>query len=86
MAIDAAQIFHERLLVTRRRQELSQEDLASKAGMFKTDISKYERGISMPTLPRLARLAQALGACTDYLLGLSDNETCCHADHPSRQS
>jgi transcriptional regulator with XRE-family HTH domain len=70
MVSDTAQIFQERLFMTRRRQGLSQEDLASKAGMFKTDISKYERGLSMPTLPRLARLAQALGVGTDYLLGL----------------
>jgi DNA-binding XRE family transcriptional regulator len=65
-------IFAERLLATRRRLQLSQEDLATKAGMFKTDISKYERSISLPNIERLVRLAQALGVGTDYLLGLAD--------------
>jgi len=68
-------IFQDRLLVVRRHRGLSQEQLAEKTGLFPTDISKYERGISMPTLPRLVRLARALEVSADYLLGLSDKET-----------
>ena len=67
-------VFKERLLLARRRQDLSQEALAEKARLFKTDISKYERGQSMPTLPRLVRLSEALGISTDYLLGLSEKD------------
>lgn len=63
-------VFQERLLLARRRAGLSQEALASQAHLFKTDISKYERGMSMPTLPRVARLAVALKVSADYLLGL----------------
>lgn len=62
-------VFQERLLLARRRRAMSQEALADKAHLFKTDISKYERGQSMPTLPRLVRLADALEISTDYLLG-----------------
>ena len=62
-------IFEERLFVTRRRRQLSQEQLAEKTGLFKTDISKYERGTSMPTVARLMRLADALDVSTDFLLG-----------------
>jgi transcriptional regulator with XRE-family HTH domain len=65
-------IFHERLLLVRRRRGLSQAELAAQAHLFKTDISKYERGQSMPTLPRLVRLTQVLGTSADYLLGLVD--------------
>jgi transcriptional regulator with XRE-family HTH domain len=68
--MDTVQIFKERLLLTRRRLGLSQDDLAAASGMFKTDISKYERGLSLPTLPRFVRLAQALHVGTDYLVGL----------------
>ena len=67
-------VFQERLLLARRRRALSQEALADTTGLFKTDISKYERGQSLPTLPRLARLARALGVSADYLLGLKDVE------------
>jgi transcriptional regulator with XRE-family HTH domain len=62
-------VFKERLLLVRRRMAMSQEALANKAHLFTTDISKYERGQSMPTLPRLVRLADALEISTDYLLG-----------------
>ena len=68
--MERLQIFQERLLIARRRQGISQTLLAEKARLFKTDISKYERGVSMPTLTRLVRLAEALGISTDYLLGL----------------
>ena len=64
-------IFQERLLLTRRQQGLSQKALAARAGLFLTDISKYERGQSMPALPRLVRLAQALHCSADWLLGLA---------------
>lgn len=67
-------IFQERLLLARRRQDMSQPTLASKASLFTSDISKYERGQGMPTLPRLVRLSEALGISTDYLLGLSEKE------------
>lgn len=65
-------IFQERLLLARRRTGLSQACLAQQARVFKTDISKYERGQSMPTLPRLVRLADVLQVSTDYLLGRSE--------------
>jgi transcriptional regulator with XRE-family HTH domain len=68
-------IFQERLLLARRRRALSQGELAEKAHVFKTDISKYERGQSQPTLPRLHRLATVLGVSADYLLGLREEMT-----------
>jgi transcriptional regulator with XRE-family HTH domain len=66
--------FQERLLLTRRRRDFTQEVLAEKAHLFKTDISKYERGLSMPTLPRLVRLADALQVSADYLLGRVEDD------------
>ena len=68
-------MFQERLLIARRRRAMSQEVLADKAQLFKTDISKYERGQSMPALPRLCRLADALNVSTDYLLGRCEDMT-----------
>jgi transcriptional regulator with XRE-family HTH domain len=67
-------IVQERLLIARRRAGLSQGDLAQRAGVHISDISKYERGRSVPTLARLARLCRALGVSADYLLGLSGEE------------
>lgn len=67
--MERLQVFQERLLLARRRRDLSQEELAARAEVFKTDISKYERGQSQPNLPRLKRLADALDVNTDFLLG-----------------
>ena len=67
-------VLHERLMIMRRRRGLTQECLADKVGMVKTDISKYERGVSMPTVARLAKLARALGCASDYLLGLAGDD------------
>jgi transcriptional regulator with XRE-family HTH domain len=57
------------LLLVRRRRGLSQDDVAHQARLFKTDVSKYERGVSVPTVARLVRLADVLGVSVDYLLG-----------------
>ena len=65
--------FRERLLIARRRKGFSQGTLAQLTGMHPTDISKMERGKMLPTAPRLRRLAQALGASADFLLGLADD-------------
>ncbi|MCP3819582.1 helix-turn-helix domain-containing protein [Streptomyces sp. A3M-1-3] len=47
-----------------RRTELgvSQSALAERAGMTQPQVSKLELGGTMPTLPLLARLAQAMDA------------------------
>ena len=72
--MERLRVFQERLLLARRRRDLSQEALAEKAQLYKTDISKYERGQSLPTLPRLVRLADALAVSADYLLGRQEDE------------
>ena len=70
-------IFQERLLLVRRRRGMTQEALADATSLFKSDISKYERGTSVPTLPRLVRIATALQTSTDYLLGRMAEESLC---------
>jgi transcriptional regulator with XRE-family HTH domain len=73
--MERLQVFQERLLIARRRREMTQEEVAEQAHLFKTDISKYERGQSQPTLPRLARIADVLKVSTDYLLGRCEEMT-----------
>jgi transcriptional regulator with XRE-family HTH domain len=74
--MEALPVFRERLLLARRRADLTQEELAERAGLHKTDVSKMERGRMLPTAPRLRRLCVALGVSADFLLGLvEDKET-----------
>ena len=72
--MEALPVFRERLLLARRRADLTQEELAERAGLHKTDVSKMERGRMLPTVPRLRRLCVALGVSADFLLGLVEDK------------
>ena len=50
-----------RIKELRGRLEISQEELASRAGLHWTYLSDLERGRQTPTLDLLNRLARALG-------------------------
>lgn len=56
--------------IKRRRQflDLSQEALAERAGIHRTQISFYEHGERMPLASTLVKLAAALGVSVDQLL------------------
>ena len=51
----------------RLKQELSQEELASRAGLPRPNLSSIEQGARDVTLSTLRRLAQALGVRTGIL-------------------
>ena len=67
--------FGERIGVLRRRQSMTQRTLGDEAGIHPNTIARLERG-KLTDLPgrAVARLAQALGTTTDYLLGLSEQD------------
>lgn len=56
--------------IRRRRYflELSQEALAERAGIHRTQISLYEKGRRMPLASTLTKLAAALDVSVDQLL------------------
>ena len=64
----------QRLRLSRRAEGLSLRDLASRIDNQITAqaISKYERGVSMPSSGVLIALANALGTSVDYLSGACD--------------
>jgi len=65
------QALGERVLIRRRRLDLSQHALAAKAGVDVMTISRLERGDKKRLeIEPLARLARALDVTTDYLLGM----------------
>jgi transcriptional regulator with XRE-family HTH domain len=61
-----------RLKATRKRNNLTQEELAIKLKTTKGTISNYENRHSTPSNEMLVDLANALGVTTDYLLGKTD--------------
>jgi transcriptional regulator with XRE-family HTH domain len=69
---DVAARFGENLLRCRRRAALSQEELGFRASLHRTEISQLERGIRLPRIDTLIKLAGALEVDPDELLdGLS---------------
>jgi transcriptional regulator with XRE-family HTH domain len=58
--------------------DLSQESLAEKLGMKRTNIANYEAGRVVPPGNVILDMAEILGVTTDYILGRTDD--------PSQQS
>lgn len=65
----------ERIKARRTDLGISQRGLAEKAGIFQSQISRYEKGEAEPTATALLALAQALQTSADWLLGLSEVES-----------
>ena len=73
----------ERVLIWRRRRNLTQQGLAEAVGVAKNTISRLEQGgITDLRGQVIARLAQVLGVSADYLLGLDTPEQ----DPPAEQA
>ncbi len=66
-------IFPQRLRAARKLRKLKQSELARLAGLQASAISHFETGARKPSFDNLKRLADALKATTDYLLGRVDD-------------
>lgn len=68
--------FGERILIMRRRSEMTQRALASAAGLNTNTIARLEQG-NLKDLggQSVAKLARALGCTSDFLLGLTGDES-----------
>lgn len=58
----------EKLKTLLKRQEMTQRELAKKAGTTEVSVSRYLRGQRTPRLLTLAAIAQVLGVSIDDLL------------------
>jgi transcriptional regulator with XRE-family HTH domain len=63
--VDIPHIFGTNLKRLRYEAGLSQEDLMAVADVHRTQISKYERGASIPKPEVMLRLAKSMGVPTD---------------------
>jgi transcriptional regulator with XRE-family HTH domain len=65
----------DRLRIRRLELDLTQDELAAKLGFGSSQINKYENGKNDPTAEVLVRMANELRVSTDWLLGLTDEQT-----------
>jgi transcriptional regulator with XRE-family HTH domain len=69
-----AVMFGDRLRELREKRELTLRSLADVAGMSYTYISDMERGLRVPTLTTIIRLAVALDCKLTDLVGMFDKK------------
>lgn len=67
-------LFGERLLNTRKKKKISQDELAKKLGVHAPIIGRYERNEVKPSIEMATKIAEVLQVSLDYLTGLSDLE------------
>ena len=70
-----AEVFPARLRKARDLRDLSQEELARRAGLQASAVSHFETGARKPSFHNLKKLADALSVTTDYLIGRVDDPT-----------
>lgn len=61
-------ILAEKIIMLRKKNGWSQEDLAMKLGISRQSVSKWESTASIPDLDKLIKLSEIFGVSTDYLL------------------
>jgi transcriptional regulator with XRE-family HTH domain len=66
--MNVASRFGENLLRCRKRANLSQDELGIRASLHRADISLLERGIEMPRVDTLLKLAGALSISPSELV------------------
>ncbi|HET9185420.1 MAG TPA: helix-turn-helix transcriptional regulator [Solirubrobacterales bacterium] len=68
MEISQRQRFGMNLATERRKAGLSQEDLAFRADLHRTEVSLIERGLREPRLETLLKLSRGLGVMPATLI------------------
>jgi len=58
----------EKIILLRRQQDWSQEDLAEQIGVSRQSVSKWESGASVPELDRIVQLCRLFGVTADALI------------------
>ncbi len=61
-------ILADKIILLRKRNGWSQEQLAEQMGISRQSVSKWESGASIPDLDKVIKLSKILGVSTDYLL------------------
>ncbi|MCI6745993.1 helix-turn-helix domain-containing protein [Erysipelotrichaceae bacterium Oil+RF-744-GAM-WT-6] len=67
-------MFKENLIVLRKRNHLSQEELAEKIGVSRQTLSKYETGESLPDIGICKILADLFGVTLDDLVNYENTD------------
>ena len=67
-------MFKDNLIELRKLNNISQEDLASRIGVSRQTLSKYETGESLPDIDRCSAIAKTFGISVDDLINYDKEE------------
>ena len=67
-------MFAENLVELRKLNNISQEELASKIGVSRQTLSKYETGESLPDIEKSMMIANVFGVSLDDLMNFNSND------------
>jgi len=67
-SLEVAREFGLNMLLARKRADLSQEELGFRASLHRTEISQLERGVRLPRIDTVVKLAGALSVPPGDLL------------------
>lgn len=64
----------ERIMIMRKRNNLSRKELAEMINVTPATIANYERGVTKPSMEKLSAIAFALNVYADDLISINDRE------------
>lgn len=76
----------DRIKEERKKKDLSQKELGEIIGVSDTQISNYEKGVSIPPSDRLSMMADIFGCTTDYLLCRTDDPNLHVTEFPVKEN
>lgn len=74
---------YEKITLYRKKNGLSQEELAEKIGVSRQAVSKWETGDALPEITKLKALADTFNVTVDFLLDDEKEEFLQQSDSPS---
>lgn len=74
---------YEKITLYRKKNGLSQEELAEKIGVSRQAVSKWETGDALPEITKLKALADTFNVTVDFLLDENKAEFLQQSDSPS---
>lgn len=79
-----ADTFNGRLSLLLQQKNMTQKDLAARAGVTEAAISHYLKGDRTPRASVLTRIAEALNSTTDYLMGGAEVDSVSELNYAKR--
>ena len=68
------ELIRKRLIEEIDASGMSYAEIAKRVGVNRTNISQYKNTKKLPTVETLARICEVIGADSNYILGLTDNQ------------